>query len=167
MIVYIYKNYGSLEHLFINFSNVLEEAFNNFTRFAKDFGKTKGAGNGYFNLFPAGEGLYSKRLNMFLRWMIRKDNIDPGLWRNYKAGELKYPMDTHIMRFASSRSIIRSKQNNVRNVNIITDYFKKFSHNDPVRYDFALTRQGMLYTCTFKKDANCNYCADNKDCLFY
>lgn len=167
LIVYIYKNYGSLENIFINFSNVLEEAFTKFTKFAKEFGKTKGAGNGYFSLFPVGEGLYSKRLNMFLRWMIRKDNIDLGLWHNYRASELKYPMDTHIIRFALSRNIIRSKQNNVRNVNMITDYFKKFSYDDPVKYDFALTRQGLFYKCTFKKELNCNYCADYKDCLFY
>lgn len=166
-IVYIYKNYGSLEQLFLSFSNVLEDAFIKFTNFAKEFGKTKSAGCGYFSLFPTGEGLYSKRFNMFLRWMIRKDNIDMGLWNNYNSSELRYPMDTHIMKFALSKGIIKSKQNNIRNVAMITDYFKRFSFDDPVKYDFALTRQGMLYACTFKKDVNCYYCENNKDCLFY
>ena len=166
LIAYIYKNYGSLEKLFLKFSYILEDAFIKFSRFAIDFGKQRGAHKGYFNLFPIGEGLYSKRLNMFLRWMIRKDNIDLGLWRSYKASELKFPMDTHIMKFAITHNIISSRQNNISNVNKITNYFKKFSYNDPVKYDFAITRQAMLLGCTFKSEVECNLCIDNNKCLF-
>lgn len=164
--VYIYKNFGSIEKLFLSFSSILEEAFIKFCKFAKEFGRLKGASRGYFSLFPVGEGLYSKRLNMFLRWMIRSDNIDFGLWTMYKPCELKYPMDTHITKFAVANNIINSKQNNIRNVTKITEYFKKYSCNDPVKYDFALTRQALLIGCTFKKSPVCNNCSDNDICLF-
>lgn len=165
-VTYIYKNYGSIEKLFLSFSSVLEEAFIKFCKFAREFGNQEGAHRGYFNLFPSGEGLYSKRLNMFLRWMIRSDNIDFGLWTMYKPSELKYPMDTHITKFAIANNLINSKQNNIKNVNRITEYFRKYSYNDPVKYDFALTRQALLIGCTFKKSHICNNCLDNNMCLF-
>lgn len=167
LLVYIYRNYGSLENLFISFSKVLEIAFVKFIDFAIEFGRCRSADRGYYNLFPSLGGMYSKRLNMFLRWMIRKDNIDFGLWSKYKTDELKYPMDTHITKFAISNHIITSKQNNIRNVNKITDYFKKISSEDPVKYDFALTRQAMLYGCLFMKSKHCRDCYINKKCLFY
>lgn len=85
-----------------------------------------------------------KRFNMFLRWMVRKDNIDFGIWKRISTSLLIYPLDTHIHRFALLNKITKRKDNSIKTAYEITDFFSKIEPQDPVKYDFAITRLGIL-----------------------
>ena len=95
-----------------------------------------------------------KRLNMFLRWMVRKDNskVDFGLWKTIKASQLLIPLDVHVERVARSLSLIERKQNDWKTVLELSEKLRKFCPEDPVKYDFALFGLGVLQ----KKDASDN-----------
>jgi len=162
----IYMKYGSIQNFFKNISSNLENALEGFLDYARKVGVENSAGRGYFFLFPKYGDSGLKRLRMFLRWMVRKDDVDFGLWDVYKASELLYPLDTHILRFAKGFGIINTEVNSHRNARLITDYFRGVNEKDPVRYDFAITRLGMLNFCKFKTSVNCEVCALKNDCLF-
>ena len=84
-----------------------------------------------------------KRLNLFLRWMVRCDNVDPGGWDGVPASKLLIPLDTHMYRFASLLGMTGRKQANLATAREITAEFAAMSPGDPVKYDFALTRLGI------------------------
>jgi uncharacterized protein (TIGR02757 family) len=86
-----------------------------------------------------------KRLNMFLRWMVRKDNngVDFGLWNKIKPGQLVCPCDLHVDRVARKLGLITRKQTDWITAVELTENLKKFDPNDPVKYDFALFGLGI------------------------
>lgn len=81
-----------------------------------------------------------KRLNMYLRWMVRKDNrgVDFGLWNNIQPSELICPCDVHVERVARKLGLIKRKQTDWLTTLELTDHLKIFDAEDPVKYDFAL-----------------------------
>lgn len=85
-----------------------------------------------------------KRLHLYLRWMIRKDVIDPGCWSGIDPARLLMPLDTHIYQWALRRRITRRKNADLRTVEEITSFFRHLCPRDPVRYDFCLTRPGII-----------------------
>jgi len=87
-----------------------------------------------------------KRLNMFLRWMVRKDDkgVDFGLWNQIKSSQLLMPLDVHVERVARRLNLIQRKQRDWKTVLELTENLKKFDAEDPVKYDFALFGQGVL-----------------------
>ncbi|HXH18948.1 MAG TPA: TIGR02757 family protein [Chitinophagales bacterium] len=87
-----------------------------------------------------------KRLNMFLRWMVRHDNrgVDFGLWTSIKPSQLLCPLDVHVDRVARKLGLIQSKSKGWKAVLELTDNLKKFDRNDPVKYDFALFGMGVI-----------------------
>lgn len=96
-------------------------------------------------------GSACKRLNMFLRWMVReRDGIDLGLWKNVLPSSLIMPVDTHIAQIATSLELTKRSTADWRMAEEITGALRKFDNNDPVRYDFSLCRAGMV---TFRKEA--------------
>jgi len=97
---------------------------------------------------PAG-GSACKRLHLFLRWMIRRDVIDPGCWRDMIApSRLMIPLDTHMFRLARKVGFTRRLQPDGQAVADITDAFRTWCPDDPVKYDFALTRPGIVHGWT-------------------
>ena len=84
-----------------------------------------------------------KRLNLFLRWMVRSDSVDPGGWNGVSASKLIIPLDTHMFRFASLLGMTGRKQADLATAREITAEFAEMSPADPVKYDFALTRLGI------------------------
>ena len=154
----LYEQYGSIQNLFYTLSSDLEVALSEFVIYAKEYGTKVKAGRGYFFLFPDIKASGAKRLRMFLRWMVRSDEVDFGIWSRYSKSELKYPTDTHILNFAKRMYIIKNSNNNYTNLNIITEYFKKLNPLDPVKYDFSITRLGILYKCQFMLSDNCSKC---------
>ncbi len=88
-------------------------------------------------------GSACKRMNLFLRWMVRADEIDPGGWGAVPAAKLIVPLDTHMHRIALTLGATRRKSADMRTAMEITDAFRRISPGDPVRYDFALTRLGI------------------------
>lgn len=90
-------------------------------------------------------GSTCKRLNMFLRWMIRKDNqgVDFGCWNSIKPSELICPIDVHVARVARNLGIVHRKQTDWLTAIELTDYLRTLDKKDPVKYDFALFSLGV------------------------
>jgi uncharacterized protein (TIGR02757 family) len=88
-------------------------------------------------------GSACKRLNLFMRWMVRQDEVDPGGWHPVSPSKLIVPIDTHMHRFALSCGMTGRKQANMLTAMEVTRGFKKIIPEDPVKYDFALTRYGI------------------------
>lgn len=88
-------------------------------------------------------GSACKRLNLFLRWMVREDEIDPGGWRRIPASHLIIPLDTHLHRAGLNLGFTKRKQGNMKTALEVTNGFRELSPMDPVKYDFILTRLGV------------------------
>ena len=84
-----------------------------------------------------------KRSNLFLRWMVRKDSVDPGGWEKIPKSALVIPLDTHMFRVGTLLGFTSRKQANLLTALEITRGFRELSPEDPVRYDFCLTRFGI------------------------
>jgi uncharacterized protein (TIGR02757 family) len=93
------------------------------------------------------DGSACKRLNLYLRWMVRRDQVDPGPWHKVSRSRLVVPLDTHMFRIARSLGLTRRRQANLRTAVEITQAFARHSPRDPVRYDFCLTRLGINPAC--------------------
>lgn len=87
-----------------------------------------------------------KRLNMFLRWMVRYDNhgVDFGIWKNISPAQLVCPIDVHVARVARRFDLISRKQTDWLTALELTHHLKKFDPNDPAKYDFALFGLGVV-----------------------
>ena len=93
-----------------------------------------------------GKNSSAKRINMFLRWMVRKDNsgVDFGLWKSISPSLLQIPLDVHVGNVARKLNLLERKQNDWKAVEELTSLLKKFDANDPVKYDFALFGLGVF-----------------------
>jgi len=87
-----------------------------------------------------------KRLNMFLRWMVRQDNkgVDFGIWNKISPSQLICPIDLHVARVARHFNILKRKQTDWLAALELTDYLRTLDKNDPVKYDFALFGLGAI-----------------------
>jgi uncharacterized protein (TIGR02757 family) len=85
-----------------------------------------------------------KRLNMFLRWMVRDDDkgVDFGLWKKISPSQLICPIDLHVARVSRHFKLLERKQTDWQAAIELTDHLKTFDKNDPVKYDFALFALG-------------------------
>jgi uncharacterized protein (TIGR02757 family) len=90
-------------------------------------------------------GSNAKRINMYLRWMVRPDDkgIDLGLWRRIPASALHVPLDVHTGRVARELGLLRRKQDDWKSVVELTEALRRFDPQDPVRYDIALFGLGV------------------------
>ncbi|MFA7069622.1 MAG: TIGR02757 family protein [Sulfurimonas sp.] len=84
-----------------------------------------------------------KRYNMFLRWMIRSDKLDMGLWSKIPKNELLLPLDTHTFKVSQKLGLLKNKTYNLKSALEITKKLKEFDKNDPIKYDFAIYRLGQ------------------------
>jgi uncharacterized protein (TIGR02757 family) len=87
-----------------------------------------------------------KRLNMFLRWMVRKDaaGVDLGLWNSISPAQLICPVDLHVARVARRLGLLRRKQNDWQTALELTEQLRSLDPSDPVKYDFALFGLGIF-----------------------
>ena len=85
-----------------------------------------------------------KRWHMYLRWMVRKDGIDLGLWKRVNRADLLIPLDTHTFSTARKLGLLKRKTPDLKAAIELTNRLKEFDPEDPVRYDFALYRLGQL-----------------------
>jgi uncharacterized protein (TIGR02757 family) len=88
-------------------------------------------------------GSACKRLNLYLRWMVRRDDVDPGGWQGVSSAKLIVPIDIHMKRIAGRLGLTRRKTPNMAMALEVTAAFRRIAPDDPVRYDFALTRFGI------------------------
>jgi len=111
-----------------------------------------------FLLSSPSNGSVCKRLNMFLRWMVRSDDVDLGLWKSIDKSKLVVPVDTHIARLCKILGLYKRKTLSIKAAMEITESFKKIEPADPVKYDFALSRIGIIENCTGKLRRTCKSC---------
>jgi len=89
------------------------------------------------------KGSACKRLMLYLRWMVRRDDVDPGPWSGISPAMLIVPLDTHMFGFARTFGLTRRRAADLKSALEITRFFRSIAPHDPVRYDFALTRPGI------------------------
>ena len=159
---------GSIEAFFIAGDDLtapdLSAAINAFSTRALDidlrpaYGRVpKRAGVSYFFPRPSA-GSACKRMNLFLRWMVRKDAIDLGVWTRVPPSRLIVPLDTHIIRLGRCLRLTRYKSPGWKMAAEITASLRAHNPSDPVRYDFALCHVGMMNACGYgrpQRDAQC------------
>jgi uncharacterized protein (TIGR02757 family) len=112
-------------------------------------GSGRRAGVGFFFPRPS-SGSGCKRLNLFLRWMVRRDGIDLGLWTRVPASQLVIPLDTHVIRVGQCLGLTRYRSPGWRMAADITASLRALDPADPVKYDFAICHVGMRYMCGVK-----------------
>lgn len=111
----------------------------------------------YFFSRPSG-GSGCKRLNLFLRWMVRRDQVDPGGWTTVSPSQLIVPLDTHVIRLGRCLRLTRLTSPGWRMASEITASLRALDPHDPVRYDFSLCHLGMMNACGFttaRRDQAC------------
>lgn len=142
----IYSYYGGLKKLFLmNYNPYDQNLKNSISKFSiylreihKSHSKTPIRKLKFMYPDP-NENSVCKRMNLFLRWMVRKDNIDLGLWNEIKTFQLIIPLDTHILKVSRYFGLTKRKSLSWNMAVEITENLKKFDVDDPVKYDFALS----------------------------
>ncbi len=123
------------------------------------YGRTPPASLGVRYFFPRpSAGSACKRLNLFLRWMVRKDAVDLGVWTQVSPARLVVPLDTHVIRLGRCLRLTRYVSPGWAMAADVTAALRDLDPRDPVRYDFSLCHLGMTQACGFSrphKDLNC------------
>lgn len=112
-------------------------------------------------------GSTCKRLNLFLRWMVRPDDgVDFGIWRHVSPSKLIIPLDTHVSRIAASIGLTSRRTAGWRMAREVTERLRELDAGDPVKYDFALCRLGILAECPRRRDpVKCEGCELRPHCV--
>ena len=158
-------NSFQIEHLWFRLKasdeTEVEDALNNFCRILLGFGHEQfyprgelKRRNGVRFFFPSpSEGSACKRLNLYLRWMVRpEDGIDCGVWTRVKPRQLVIPLDTHIARISTYIGLTDMRNPGWKMALDITHSLQRLHPDDPVRYDFALCHLGIAGDCPRKRN---------------
>ncbi len=139
----IYKNHKGLENTFFIKDN--KNIINSIDKFRNIFFEIEHLRRSQKHISNVRKNSAAKRINMFLRWMIRNDNnnVDFGLWNNFLPSQLLMPLDVHTSNVSRKLGLLERKQNDLKAVVELTENLKKFDKNDPVKYDFALFGLGV------------------------
>lgn len=128
-----------------------------YAMYANEHGGQVSRGLRYLLAGPAG-GSACKRLNLFLRWMVRDDEVDTGLWQVIDKSKLIVPVDVHMARLCRILGFHSRKNISLAVAVEITEGFAQIESTDPVKYDFALSRIGILGNCTGQLRKQCTNC---------
>ncbi|HET8798091.1 MAG TPA: TIGR02757 family protein [Thermoanaerobaculia bacterium] len=113
------------------------------------------------------DGSACKRMNLYLRWMVRRTAPDLGLWTFVDPAKLLMPLDTHVHRIATFLGFSDRKTADWKTARALTDALARLDPADPVRYDFALCRLGILDLCSVRRrKENCDVCLLRDICRF-
>ena len=139
----IYCNHGGLEMVFFNHmkDNSLHNSIHQLKNIFFEIEHLKRTRKHVSDPFM---GSAAKRINMFLRWMVRKDNkgVDFGIWNSINQKNLSCPLDVHSGNIARKLGILKRKQNDHKAVLELDNSLRKYDESDPVKYDFALFGMG-------------------------
>lgn len=142
---YIYLQKGGLEGLFVRYQTreSLQPAIHEFRRIFFELPHNCRTERHVSDPF---KGSAAKKINMFLRWMIRKDNkgVDFGIWKSISPSILSCPLDVHSGNVARKLGLLRRKQNDAKAVAELDTVLRSFDKDDPVKYDFALFGLGVF-----------------------
>ncbi len=139
-IKHVVEEYGSLNRCFLT---GMKKDDPTVYEAGLEFSKKLSAGKGSSLLPSAGGKSACKRLHLFLRWMVRKDAVDPGGWEGISESKLIVPLDTHMHRISIRLGLTRRRQADGQTAREITEAFRKIVPEDTAKYDFSLTRPGI------------------------
>ena len=139
---HIYNNYGGLEGTLGSGTSDTRRRISNFKQ---KFFEIEHLPRTQKHISDPLKGSAAKRINMFLRWMVRSDQkgVDFGLWKNISPAHLMLPLDVHTGNQARALKLLKRKQNDWKAVEEVTGNLKKLNPHDPVKYDFALFGLGV------------------------
>lgn len=143
---HIYKNHGGLEQVFTTGFQTDETVFSALAYFRTVFFEINSPPRTQKHVSDVTRNSSAKRLNMFLRWMVRNDNagVDFGLWKSIPSSALMLPLDVHTGNVSRGLGLLQRTQSDWKAVVEITDQLRKFDPADPVKYDFALFGMGVF-----------------------
>ncbi len=142
------KKYGSLENCFLHSYREEDETV---LPALRAFARELRAGADLHSLIPdPDKNSALKRLNLFLRWMVRQDAVDPGGWTRVLPAKLIVPVDVHMHRIARKLGLTKRNAADITTALEISRAFKKCCPHDPVKYDFCLTRFGIRDDMDYK-----------------
>lgn len=108
---------------------------------------SKKASTGFYHMLcNPNNGGAMKRLNMYLRWLVRKSQVDLGIWNFIDKKDLLIPLDVHVARISRQLNLLNRSSNDFKSVLELTNKLKEFDETDPVKYDFALFGYGIDLT---------------------
>ena len=143
-LAHIYRSKGGLENIFNEFrtKDSLQPAIHKLHEIFFELPHNR---NTERHISDPDKGSAAKKINMFLRWMIRKDNrgVDFGLWKSISPSILSCPLDIHSGNVARKLGLLKRKQNDAKAVSELDNFLRKLDREDPVRYDFALFGLGV------------------------
>jgi uncharacterized protein (TIGR02757 family) len=142
----IYRDYGGMEAVFgqgLRQADSVEAAISHFRSVMLQMPHLP---RSVKHIADPAKGSSAKRINMFLRWMVRKDNhgVDFGIWKELHPADLMCPLDVHSGRNARKLGLLSRKQDDWKAVVELTENLRKFDPADPVKYDFALFGSGVF-----------------------
>jgi len=142
----IYKLHGGLKHVFERGFAISRNAAGALKSFRSVFLETEYPPRTAKHVPDVSRGSSAKRLNMFLRWMVRKDNrgVDFGIWNGINPAWLSIPLDLHTGRTARKLGLLHRKYDDWQAVEELTTELRKFDPDDPVKFDFALFGIGVF-----------------------
>ncbi len=142
----IYRHYGGLRTLFEQNYARHRDLFDSMVSFRKIFFELREPGRTAKHLADPSGGASAKRLQMFLRWMVRTDKrgVDFGIWKGIPMHALYIPLDVHTGRVARKLGLLKRKQNDWKAVRELTEKLREYDPVDPVRYDYALFGLGSF-----------------------
>ena len=121
---------------------------------------------GVWYFFPKpSAGSACKRLNLFLRWMVRRDRVDCGIWSRVDRSKLVVPLDTHIIRVSQCLRLTSYRSPGWRMATEITKNLRRLDPDDPVKYDFSMCHLGMQNACGFSRPQRDQDCPLRGVCL--
>jgi uncharacterized protein (TIGR02757 family) len=138
-----YKKYDSLETAFFPRKKmIVEEGLHHFREYFFSFEHLRRTEK---HIASPLQNSACKRLNMYLRWMVRNDKkgVDLGIWKNISPSSLVCPLDVHVSNVARRLNLLTRKQNDWEAAIELTENLKRFDRRDPVKYDFALFGSGV------------------------
>ena len=139
----IYENHDGLENVFSKNLND-EFMYNNISNFRKIFFSLNHEKRMEKHISNPKKNSACKRINMFLRWMVRNDGVvDFGIWKKIKPSMLSCPLDVHTGNIGRKLNLISRKQNDLKTVLELDQKLRLFDKNDPVKYDYALFGMGV------------------------
>ena len=143
----IYTELGGLENVFNQGFSIDKTIFSALKFFRKEFLYLPHNKRVERHLSDVEKNSAAKRLNMFLRWLVRKDEngVDFGLWHSIPTSALMLPLDVHAGNVSRQLGILTRKQNDWKAVEEVTENLRKFCPQDPIKYDFALFGSGVFH----------------------
>lgn len=122
------------------------------------YGRAPRTPGAHFFFARPSTGSACKRLNLFLRWMTRRDGVDPGGWTRVPTRQLVVPLDTHTIRIGKCLGLTRRASPGWRMAAEITGALRILDPDDPVRYDFSLCHLSMMKACGYGTSAGSRHC---------